>query len=67
MTRRHYDWRNGPAEIEQHSIAKHEVLRAYLARYFETLASQPQIDNFRLTLVDGFAGGGLYVLPRVES
>lgn len=61
MTRRHYDWRNGPAEIEQHSIAKHEVLRAYLARYFETLASQPQIDNFRLTLVDGFAGGGLYV------
>lgn len=61
MTRRHYDWRNGPAEIEQHSIAKHGVLRAYLARYFETLVSSPNQDVFRVTLVDGFAGGGQYV------
>lgn len=57
MTRRHYNWRNGPADIEQHSIAKHNVLRAYLARYFETLAGYPHHDTFRLTLVDGFAGG----------
>jgi three-Cys-motif partner protein len=61
MTRRHYNWRNGPADIEQHSIAKHNVLRAYLARYFETLAGYPHHDTFRLTLVDGFAGGGEYV------
>lgn len=61
MTRRHYDWRNGPAEIEQHSVAKHNVLRAYLARYFETLASSPKQDVMKLTLVDGFAGGGQYL------
>ena len=31
MPRRHYDWSGGPAIIEQHSLAKHDVLRAYLA------------------------------------
>lgn len=61
MTRRHYDWRHGPADIEQHSIAKHNVLRAYLARYFETLAPSPHQDMMKLTLVDGFAGGGQYI------
>ncbi len=67
MTRRHYNWRNGPADIEQHSIAKHEVLRAYLARYFETLAGYPHHDRFRLTLVDGFAGGGEYVHKNTKE
>jgi len=61
MTRRHYDWSDGPAVIEQHSIAKHNVLRAYLARYFTTLAPSPNQDVLKLTLVDGFAGGGLYI------
>lgn len=60
MTERHYNFSAGPAKIEQHSIAKHAVLRAYLARYFETLASTPNQDVMRLTLVDGFAGGGQY-------
>lgn len=60
MTRRPYSWKDGPDEIQQHSIAKHEVLRAYLARYFATLVSSPHQDLLRLTLVDGFAGGGLY-------
>jgi three-Cys-motif partner protein len=56
-----YDWRNGPAEIQQHSIAKHNVLRSYLAAYFQTLVTAPGQEEFRLTLVDAFAGGGLYV------
>lgn len=60
MTVNHYSWSNGPAEIQQHSVAKLDVLRAYLIQYFKTLASLPQQDIFRLTLVDGFAGGGLY-------
>jgi hypothetical protein len=61
MTIHHYNWKNGPAELQQHSVAKLDVLRAYLIQYFKTLASLPQQDIFRLTLVDGFAGGGLYL------
>lgn len=58
---KHYDWRNGPAELDAHSLTKHEVLVNYLIRYFEqrTLKSRA-MDRFRLTLVDGFCGGGLY-------
>jgi len=61
MPEKHYDWKNGPAIIQQHSIAKHTILRSYLTAYFQTLASNPQQDVFRLTLVDGFAGGGVYL------
>lgn len=61
MTENRYDWRNGPAGIQQHSIAKHNVLRSYLAAYFQTLVSSPGQEEFRLTVVDAFAGGGLYV------
>lgn len=60
-TQERYSWKNGPAKIKQHSIAKHQILRSYLNAYFQTLApaGQPR-DEFKLTLVDGFAGGGLY-------
>lgn len=61
MPENRYDWRNGPAEIQQHSIAKHNVLRSYLAEYYRTLVSSPAQEVFRLTLVDAFAGGGRYV------
>ena len=61
MPENRYDWKNGPAEIQQHSIAKHNVLRSYLAAYFQTLVSSPAQEEFRLTIVDAFAGGGLYV------
>jgi len=58
---KHYDWRDGPAELDSHSLTKHEVLVGYLIRYFEqrTLKSRG-MERFRLTLVDGFCGGGLY-------
>ena len=61
MSELHYDWENGPAEIQQHSIAKHNILQSYLAAYFQTLVSSPKQEVFRLTLVDAFAGGGMYV------
>jgi len=61
MTQKHYDWKNGPDVIQQHSIAKHCILQAYLAAYFQTLVSSPKQDVLKLTLVDGFAGGGMYV------
>ena len=60
MAKKHYDWKNGPSAIQQHSIAKHRILQSYLAAYFKTLACLPNQDELRLSLVDGFAGGGLY-------
>lgn len=48
-----------PPEIKQHSVVKHEVLRSYLLDYFQTLVAARQ-EVMRLTLVDGFAGGGIF-------
>lgn len=55
-----YNWEDGPAIIEQHSIAKHDVLRAYLVEYFRTFAQIQRRDEIKLTIIDGFAGGGVY-------
>ena len=55
-----YTWEDGPEAIAQHSIAKHRILQSYLSAYFQTLAGGQRRDEFKLTLVDGFAGGGLY-------
>lgn len=61
MTLKQYNWKDGPDFIQQHSVAKHRILQAYLAAYFRTLLSSPKREVLKLTLVDGFAGGGLYV------
>ena len=60
MSKKHYDWSNGPATLEQHSVAKHKLLQGYLAAYFQTLVT-PHQTELRLTIVDGFAGGGKYI------
>ena len=59
----HYEWNKGPALLDDHSLTKHAVLVEYLKRYFEqrTLNARGR-DRFRITLVDGFCGGGEYVL-----
>lgn len=59
----HYEWNKGPASLDDHSLTKHAVLVEYLNRYFvqRTLNAQGR-DRFRITLVDGFCGGGEYVL-----
>jgi three-Cys-motif partner protein len=61
MPRKPYVWKNGPDHIQQYSVAKHKILQSYLAAYYKTLVSSPNQDVLRLTLVDGFAGGGLYI------
>ncbi|UKE68690.1 three-Cys-motif partner protein TcmP [Xanthomonas cerealis pv. cerealis] len=61
MTLAPYTWDDGvPATIQQHSIAKHEVLREYLVTYLQTLVTRPAQDALSVTLIDGFAGGGVY-------
>jgi three-Cys-motif partner protein len=63
MEKSGYEWEIGrpPPVLRVHSLAKHDVLRTYLVRYLKVLAANPKIDRFRLTLVDGFSGGGLYL------
>lgn len=62
MSHENHSWRVGssPPEIRAHSIAKHRVLLQYLERYVNVLTSNKRIPEMRLTLVDGFAGGGVY-------
>lgn len=63
MAKRHYDWSDGPAILDEHSITKHEVLVGYLVRYFQQRTlNAPGRERFKITLVDGFCGGGLYAL-----
>lgn len=65
MAKGGYAWTlDGPLPtIEDHSLAKHEVLRAYLVNYLRILAQNPNSEGIRVTLVDGFAGGGQYQTP----
>lgn len=62
MTKAEYKWAPGddPPPIKQHSIAKHDIWRAYLVAYLQTLISSPRQDIFKLSIIDGFAGGGIY-------
>lgn len=61
-----YIWELGspPPALGKHSLAKHEVLRAYLEKYVAVLVSRPVQEHLKLTLVDGFAGGGVYSHPE---
>ena len=49
-----------PPPIEEHSRAKLDVLRAYIRAYFDRLTVKKSMDEFRLDLVDGFCGGGVF-------
>ena len=49
-----------PPSIEEHSKAKLTVLRAYLRAYFDRLNVNPSRDEFKLDLIDGFSGGGVF-------
>lgn len=50
-----------PPTVKEHSKAKLVVLRKYLRMYFDRLGSNPARDEFRLDLIDGFAGGGTFL------
>lgn len=57
-----FEWRLGtaPPSLEDHSKAKLEVLRSYIRRYYDRLGRAFHRDLFRLDIVDGFAGGGVF-------
>lgn len=57
-----FDWHpdREPPQIQPHSKAKLVVLRSYLRAYLDRLNVLPGRDQFKLDLVDGFAGGGTF-------
>jgi three-Cys-motif partner protein len=54
-----WDWIIGqtPPPLDPHSKVKHQLVTDYLRRYIGVHQRMP---SMKLTLVDGFAGGGLY-------
>ena len=61
MPKKEYGWDKGNVPIiGEHSLAKHRILREYVQRYIEILTANPRIERLKLSLVDGFAGGGIY-------
>ena len=53
-----------PPPLGEHSKAKHDVYREYLRRYLRELTKGFGIGLFRLNIVDGFCGGGIYTSGR---
>ena len=49
-----------PPFIEEHSLAKLAVWRGYVANYIDRLCDGSRRDVFKLDLVDGFSGGGVF-------
>lgn len=46
--------------IDRHTMAKHNILSAYVRRYINVLMQNQKIPRLDITLIDGFAGGGAY-------
>jgi three-Cys-motif partner protein len=46
--------------LKSHSGAKLRLIEHYLDSYFTAVLRNPQIDKLRITLVDGFCGGGAF-------
>ena len=63
-----FEWHpdDPPPSIEPHSKAKLEVLRSYLRAYFDRLNINPVREEFKLDLIGGFAGGGLFLDGTAE-
>ena len=67
-----FDWKNWkkgllPA-LETHSEGKLKVLRNYVEDYICILCADSYgRDTFKITMVDGFAGGGIYALGKTGS
>ena len=55
-----------PPPIEDHSLAKLAVLRSYVSAYIDRLCQSFRREVFKLDLVDGFSGGGLFLDGGVE-
>jgi len=63
------EWKNGKLpELADHSEKKLELLRDYLVLYLQIVLANAQGKEIQqLTLIDGFAGGGIYQNRKLGS
>lgn len=59
MARKSYNWDDG-AELNEHTRRKHKILKEYFRQYLVTRCQHPQQEKFRLAVIDGFSGAGVY-------
>ncbi|MGD0958632.1 MAG: three-Cys-motif partner protein TcmP [Methylomonas sp.] len=52
--------------IDKHSQTKHTIIEEYVKQYILTLMAPVNIPELRLTIIDGFCGGGCYQTENKE-
>jgi three-Cys-motif partner protein len=63
-----YKWSGHECPVlEAHSEAKHEILSEYIQKYLNIVCQERKIQRYNITLVDGFAGGGIYEYSKPGS
>lgn len=68
MTSKPYEWKLGQElpVLGAHSVAKHRIVDRYVRRYVEICTATPVQQRLSLTVVDGYAGGGRYIIGETE-
>lgn len=61
-----YGWESdaAPPPLHKHSKTKHDVYRQYLSDYLRERLKNVRIDKFRINVIDGFCGGGIFSTGR---
>jgi three-Cys-motif partner protein len=62
MSDNKYLWKVGspPPFLDRHSRTKHSIVEEYVKQYVLTLMAPAHIPELRLSIIDGFCGGGCY-------
>lgn len=61
-----YYWKIGRSlpKLDQHSRVKHQIIEEYIQQYVRTVMSQATIPEIKISIIDGFCGGGCYQTER---
>lgn len=60
-----YSWAEGSIpEIGHHSLIKHKIIYEYVEAYILTVMRNAQIPVLKMSIIDGFCGGGKYINPN---
>lgn len=63
-----HQWGKGQIPVlDDHGAAKHEILSEYIQKYLSIVCNRFGMGKFDITLVDGFAGGGIYEEGKIGS
>lgn len=56
-----HQWNKGKKPLlANHSEAKHSILSDYIQQYLAIVCQSRKVQEYNITLIDGFSGGGMY-------